>query len=39
MTPSLQALITSVFLGVFVVVIPISAALIFVSNKDKIVRN
>lgn len=39
MTPSLQALINSVLLGLFVVVIPISAALIFVSNKDKIVRN
>jgi len=39
MTPSLQALINSVFLGIFVVVIPITAALIFVSNKDKIVRN
>lgn len=39
MTPSLQALINSVLLGLFVVVVPITAALIFVSNKDKIVRN
>jgi hypothetical protein len=39
MTPSLQALLSSVFLGVFVVVIPIGIALTFVSNKDKIVRN
>nr|YP_007476311.1 photosystem II protein X [Diacronema lutheri]YP_009863832.1 photosystem II protein X [Pavlova sp. NIVA-4/92]AGE93809.1 photosystem II protein X [Diacronema lutheri]QKE31163.1 photosystem II protein X [Pavlova sp. NIVA-4/92] len=39
MTPSLQALLTSVLLGIFVVVIPITAALIFVSNKDKVVRN
>jgi hypothetical protein len=39
MTPSLQALINSVLLGLFVVVVPITAALIFVSNKDKVVRN
>lgn len=39
MTPSLQALLSSVLLGLFVVVVPITAALIFVSNKDKIVRN
>jgi photosystem II PsbX protein len=39
MTPSLQALINSVLLGVVVVVLPITAALIFVSNKDKVVRN
>lgn len=39
MTPSLQALLTSVLLGLFVVVLPIAAALIFVSNKDRVVRN
>jgi hypothetical protein len=39
MTPSLQALINSVLLGLFIVVLPITAALIFVSNKDKVVRN
>jgi hypothetical protein len=39
MTPSLQALLSSVFLGIFVIVIPITVALIFVSNKDKVIRN
>ena len=39
MTPSLSAFLSSVILAVIVVVIPISAALIFVSTSDKIVRS
>lgn len=39
MTPSLSAFLSSVILAVIVVVIPISAALVFVSTSDKIVRS
>ena len=38
MTPSLSAFLSSVTLAIIVVVVPISAALIFVSTSDKIVR-
>ena len=38
MTPSLSAFLSSVFLAVIVVIVPISAALVFVSSSDKIVR-
>lgn len=39
MTPSLGAFLNSIVLAVLVVVIPISAALVFVSTSDKIVRS
>jgi len=38
MTPSLSAFLSSVFLAVIIVIIPISLALAFVSSSDKIVR-
>jgi hypothetical protein len=39
MTPSLSAFLSSIFLAVIVVLVPISAALVFVSTSDKIVRS
>jgi len=39
MTPSLSAFLSSIFLAVFIVIIPITAALVFVSSSDRIVRN
>ena len=38
MTPSLSAFLSSVVLAVIVIVIPIAAALGFVSTSDQIVR-
>ena len=39
MTPSLSAFLSSVFLAVIIVIIPIAAALVFVSSSDKIIRS
>jgi len=39
MTPSLSAFLSSVFLAVIIVIVPIAAALVFVSSSDKIIRN
>ena len=39
MTPSLSAFLSSIILAVIIVIIPISAALVFVSSSDKIVRS
>ena len=39
MTPSLSAFLSSIFLAVIVVLVPISAALVFVSTSDKIIRS
>nr|YP_009504444.1 photosystem II protein X [Cyanophora sudae]AWW13739.1 photosystem II protein X [Cyanophora sudae] len=39
MTSSLSAFINSLLWGAAVVVIPLSAALLFISQKDKIQRN
>lgn len=39
MTPSLSAFINSLLLGFFVVVLPISAAVVLVSQSDQVTRN
>ena len=39
MTPSLSAFLSSIFLAVIIVIVPISVALVFVSSSDKIIRN
>ena len=39
MTPSLSAFLSSIFLAVIIVIVPIAVALVFVSSSDKIIRN
>jgi len=39
MTPSLRAFLSSIFLAIFIVIIPIGAALVFVGSSDKIIRS